>query len=292
MKPAAFEYHQPRSLAEALQLLAELGDEAKLLAGGQSLVPLMNFRLARPAHLVDINKIDELRYVRAENGELRIGAMTRQRQLERSDLVAGQWPLLAEAIRYIGHVQIRNRGTIGGSLAHADPAAELPAVISALDAVLVVRGPGGERVLSPADFFVSAYTTALEPEELLTEIRIPAPAARAGTAWEEVSNRHGDFALVGVAASLTLGAGGTIESARVAFTGAGDTPIRSRRGEAVLVGQRPTEELFREAGAAAVADLDPVTDVHVTADYRRKVAPVMARRALVRAAARSQGAAA
>jgi aerobic carbon-monoxide dehydrogenase medium subunit len=289
MKPAAFEYHRPTAIAEALQLLADLGDEAKPLAGGQSLVPLMNFRLARPAHLVDLNRVDDLRALRTENGELRIGAMTRQRQLERSAHAAGDWSLLGEAIRYIGHVQIRNRGTIGGSLAHADPAAELPAVMTALDAQIVVRSARGERTVPAGAFFASAYTTVLEPDELLVEIRVPAPARRTGAAFQEVSSRHGDFALVGVAATVSLDDAGAIDSARLVFTGAGDAPIRSQGAEQSLVGQRPGEPAFREAGRLATADLDPVSDIHATADYRTKVAAVLARRALTLAAERAAG---
>lgn len=287
MKPAAFAYYRPTSVAEALSLLAHLGDEAKPLAGGQSLVPLMNFRLARPAHLVDLNRIEELRSIRTENGELRIGAMTRQRQLERSAYAVGDWSLLGEAIRYIGHVQIRNRGTVGGSLAHADPAAELPAVMTALDAQLVVRGASGQRTISAGDFFDGAYTTVLEPTELLVEIRVPAPAQRTGAAFQEVSSRHGDFALVGVAATVTLDDAGAIGGARLVFTGAGEAPIRSRQAEESLVGQRPDEQAFRDAGRIATADLDPVSDIHATADYRRKVAAVLARRALTQAAERA-----
>ncbi len=288
MKPAAFEDHKPAQTDDALRLLTELGDDAKLLAGGQSLVPLMNFRLARPAFLVDLNGLAELRYMRTEGGQLRIGAMTRQRQVERSADTANGWPLLTEAIRYIGHVQIRNRGTIGGSLAHADPSAELPAVMAALDAELVIRSASGERTVGANDFFVSAYTTELAADELLAEIRVPATAPRSGSAFQEVSMRHGDFALVGVAAVVTLDDGGLIREARLAFTGAGEAPIRPRKAEGSLTGQRPEERIFQEASLLASEDLDPSTDIHATAEYRRKVAAVIARRALVQAAARAQ----
>jgi CO/xanthine dehydrogenase FAD-binding subunit len=291
MKPAAFEYHRPTEMPEALRLLTELGDEAKLLAGGQSLVPLMNFRLARPAHLIDLNRVAGLGYVRVEQGSLRIGAMTRQRQVERADLAAG-WPLLTEAIRLIGHTQIRNRGTIGGSLAHADPAAELPAVMTALDASFLLRSSHGERFLRGSDFFLSAYTTALEPDELLVEVQLPPVPARTGMAFQEISNRHGDFALVGVGAKLTLDDASSIAGAALAFTGAGESPIRSAKAESALIGQRPTAELFREAAALAATELDPVTDVHATAEYRTKVGAVIARRALEQAAQRAQGEAA
>jgi carbon-monoxide dehydrogenase medium subunit len=287
MKPAAFEYHDPRTTDEALALLAEYGDEAKALAGGQSLVPLMNFRLARPARLVDLNLIAELSYLRVEQGALCIGAMARQRELERAPLVAEGWPLLAEATRYIGHAQIRNRGTVGGSLAHADPAAELPAVMAALDAELVIQGRDSARTVRSEEFFLSYLTTALTPDELLVETRVPALPPRTGWAFVEVSRRHGDFALVGVAALLTVDAGGTIGAARLAFTGAAPTPLRAARAEALLVGERPAEPLFREAGLVASADLEPEDDLHASADYRREVGGVLARRALVQAAARA-----
>jgi CO/xanthine dehydrogenase FAD-binding subunit len=287
MKPAAFEYHDPHTTDEALALLAEYGDEAKALAGGQSLVPLMNFRLARPARLVDLNLIAELSYLRVELGALCVGAMTRQRELERAPLVAEGWPLLAEATRHIGHAQIRNRGTVGGSLAHADPAAELPAVMAALDAELVIRGRDGARTVQPQEFFLGYLTTALAPDELLVEMRVPALPPRTGWTFLEVSRRHGDFALVGVAAVLTLDADGTIHAARLAFTGAAPTPLRAARAEALLVGERPAEPLFREAGLVASADLEPEDDLHASADYRREVGGVLARRALVQAAARA-----
>jgi CO/xanthine dehydrogenase FAD-binding subunit len=287
MKPAAFEYHDPTSTAEALALLAEYGDEARALAGGQSLVPLMNFRLARPAQLVDLNRIPELGYLRVEQGALRIGAMTRQRELERSTLAAEGWPLLREAATYIGHAQIRNRGTVGGSLAHADPAAELPTVMAALDAELVVRARDRERTLRPEEFFLGYLTTALAADELLVEIRVPPLPPRTGWAFEEVSRRHGDFALVGVAAVLVLDAEGAIREARLAFTAAAPTPLRATAAETLLVGERPADALFREAGRLASEGLEPESDVHASADYRREVGGALARRALVRAAARA-----
>ncbi|HEY7060294.1 MAG TPA: xanthine dehydrogenase family protein subunit M [Chloroflexota bacterium] len=287
MKPTAFEYDDPRTADEALALLAQYGDDAKALAGGQSLVPLMNFRLARPGRLVDLNLIAALSHLRVEAGALRIGAMTRQREIERSPLVAAGWPLLAEATALIGHAQIRNRGTVGGSLAHADPAAELPAVMAALDAEFVVRGAGGERTVPATEFFLGYLTTALAPDELLVEIRVPALPPRTGGAFVEVSRRHGDFALVGVAALVTLDADGVISAARLAFTGAAPTPLRAARAEARLVGERPAEPLFREAGLLASADLEPEDDLHASAAYRREVGGVLARRALVQAAARA-----
>jgi CO/xanthine dehydrogenase FAD-binding subunit len=287
MKPAAFQYHDPATTVEALALLAQFGDEAKALAGGQSLVPLMNFRLARPARLVDLNLIDELSYLRVEQDTLCIGAMTRQRALERSPLVAAGWPLLQEATAYIGHAPIRNRGTVGGSLAHADPAAELPAVMATLDAALVIRGPDGERTLRSEEFYLSYLTTALAPDELLVEIRVPVLPPRTGWAFAEVSRRHGDFALVGVAALVTLSEDETIHGARLAFTGVAPTPLRAKQAEGLLVGQRPADPLFREASLLASAGLEPESDLHASADYRREIGAVLARRALVQAAARA-----
>ena len=195
MKPAIFEYFSPKTAEEATDLLAEHGDDAKVLAGGQSLVPLMNMRLARPAIVVDINRIETLAYIREENGLLRLGALTRQRAAEGSSLVAARCPLLRDALRLVGHVQIRNRGTIGGSIAHADPAAELTAVLTALDGEVTARGPRGDRVIAAADLFVTYLTTSLEPRELLVEVCIPALPPGAGWSWMEIARRHGDFAL-------------------------------------------------------------------------------------------------
>jgi CO/xanthine dehydrogenase FAD-binding subunit len=249
---------------------------------------MMNFRLARPSDLVDLNRVAELSYLREEGGQLCIGAMTRQRDVERSPAVARGWPLLSGAIRYIGHVQIRNRGTVGGSLAHADPAAELPAVVAALDGELVIRGQGGARTVPASEFFLSYYTTALDPAELLIEVRVPPVPPRTGWAFQEVSRRHGDFALVGVAALLTVDEGGVIRRARLAFTGAAPTPLRPHAAETMLVGERPGEELFRAAAERASEDLDPHDDIHATADYRRQVGGVLARRALLEVADRAR----
>lgn len=282
MKPVDFEYYDPVSLEEALDLLFKLGDGSRALAGGQSLVPLMNFRLARPSHLVDLNRIGELRYLKVENGELRIGAMTRQREVELSAVIAQNWPLLRDATSYIGHVQIRNRGTVGGSLAHAYPSAELPVAMVALDASFVLRGKKVQRSARAADFFVTYMTTLLEPGELLVEIRVPALPPKTGWSFQEVSRRHGDFALAGVAALVTLDGGGSIGQARLAFTG--PIPLRVEKAEQLLLGQKPTEGLFREAARAATQDLAQDSDIHASADYRRRVSEVLARRALEEAA--------
>jgi len=245
----------------------------------------MNFRLARPAHLVDLNRVSELAYLDADDGVLRIGAMTRQREIERSALVAERWPLLSAAVKKIGHVHIRNRGTVGGSLAHADPAAELPAAMLALNAEIVARGPRGERTVAMAEFFASHYATTLEPDELLTEIRVPATPLNVGWAFDELTLRHGDFAIVGVAALVTMDDGGVIREARLSYAGAGPTPLRAPTAEQLLLGQRPADALFREAGARASQELEPDADIHASAEYRREIAAVLTRRALATATA-------
>jgi carbon-monoxide dehydrogenase medium subunit len=289
VKPPPFEYHAPETVSDALGLLAQYGSDAKVLAGGQSLLPLLSLRLARPAHIVDINALkDEIGQIATNNGGLKIGAMVRQRAAERSELIRERCPLLAEALPLIGHPQIRNRGTIGGSLAHADPASELPAVIAALDADLIVRGQKGERTLKPEQFFVSFLTTAVEPDEMLTEIRLPAWPTGAGWAMLEVSRRHGDFALVGIAAMLRLNNAGTIAEARLAFTGAGAGPIRAHAAEQSLVSQPLAPDTFNAAAERAAEALDPVSDVHASAAYRRHVAKVLTRRALALAATRAR----
>jgi carbon-monoxide dehydrogenase medium subunit len=291
VKPPPFEYHAPESVPEALELLGQFGQDAKVLAGGQSLMPLLNLRLARPAHLVDINGLGELAAIGTWDGGLALGAMVRQRAAERSSLVRERNPLLAEALPFIGHPQIRNRGTIGGSLAHADPASELPAVAAALDAELVVRSAArGERVVKPEQFFVTFLTTTIEPDELLVEIRLPAWPKGAGWSMQEVSRRHGDFAMVGVACVVRL-ENDSIAEARLAFTGAGAAPIRARAAERHLKGQPAVAATFAAAAELAVKDLDPQPDVHAPAAYRLHVARVLTRRALKEATERAGGAA-
>ena len=292
MKPPRFEYFAPASVDEALALLAEHGEGAKVLAGGQSLVPLLNFRLVRPSHLIDLNEIPGLGYIREENGWLVMGGMTRQRALEQSTLVRERCPLLADAMPQIGHAQIRNRGTIGGSLAHADPAAELPAVVAALGGEMVVRRVGGrQRVVGSDTFFVSYLTTSMEPAELLVEVRLPVAPPRTGTAFMEVSRRHGDFAMVGVAATLTLDEAGICTRSALALTGVGPTPVVARDAARTLVGVKPTPDAFEEVGRQVSAMLQPDSDLHASSEYRKHVGGVLARRALARATARATGAA-
>jgi carbon-monoxide dehydrogenase medium subunit len=272
-------------------LLADFGYEAKVLAGGQSLIPTMNFRLAQPAVLIDLNNIAELVYIRSEaDGGLRIGAMTRQAQVEHSQVVARSAPLLHEAMPLIAHPQIRNRGTIGGSLAHADPASELPAVLLTLGGRVQARSRRGSRTIAAEDLFLGIFTTSLEPDEILTEVYIPPAPPRSGFAVTEVARRHGDYALVGVAAWVVLGEDGACRQARLSFFGVGDGPIFARQACALLQGQRPEPGLIAEAAqVAASADVDPQSDIHASAAYRRHLVAVLGRRALTTAFARAAG---
>jgi CO/xanthine dehydrogenase FAD-binding subunit len=288
MKPAPFEYCRPRTREEALALLERYGGDARPLAGGQSLIPAMNFRLARPRVLVDLNAIDDLACLEPlDGGGLRLGAMTRQRAVERSDLAAREAPLLHEAMPFIAHAAIRSRGTVGGSLAHADPAAELPAVMLALDARFVVESRGGSRRIAAADFFTGLFTTALDPGSLLAAIEIswaPRPAERRGWAFLEVSRRRGDFALLGVAVSVTVGADLRCAGARITLLSAGDRPMLAVQASRAIVGEAPSADAIRAAGdAAAHQDIDPTSDIHASSRFRRQLAAVLTRRALERA---------
>ena len=286
MKLPEVKYEAPATIAEAVGLLAEHQDEASVLAGGQSLIPLLALRLARPAVLVDINGVDELSGVSVTDGWVTVGAMTREYMAEESETVAQAVPLLAAALPLIGHEAIRSRGTIGGSLAHADPAAELPAVARALDAEIVVRSQSGERVIPAAEWFEGYLATARRPDEILVEVRFSAAEPGSGAAFQEVSRRHGDFAMVGVAAALTL-ADGAISEARLAFSGVADVPVRAAEAESLLVGEEPSTELFEEAARVATAAIDPPADLHGSSEYRKKVAATLVRRALRAAAARA-----
>lgn len=283
MKPAPFEYVAPESLEETRSLLAEHGEVGKILAGGQSLGPLLNMRLASPEVLIDINRLDELSYIRQRDGYLEIGALARQRTVERSPAIPRTWPLISDAMPYVGHLTLRNRGTVCGSLAHADPAAELPAVATALDAQLRVLGPEGERMISAEDFFVSFMTTNLEPEELLAEVRFPPPQPRTGHAWFEIARRHGDYALVGVAAVLTLREDGACDSARLVYTGVAPVPFDARESAELLVGEQPSEDSFAEVAEHATKASEPGSDVHASGGYRRHLVSVLTRWALGKA---------
>ena len=285
MKPAPFEYHAPRHLKQAAELLATLPN-AKILAGGQSLVPMMNFRYLMVDHLVDLGRVDDLRGIAVGDGVLRIGAMMRQRELETAPEIARHCPLLAEALHHVGHRQTRNRGTIGGSLAHADPAAELPAVCAACDAVIHVASVRGLRQVPFQDFSAGYMATALEPDEMIAAIELPLWRVGHGYGFHEFARRRGDFALAGAAALLDVGSGGVVRRAALALFGAAATPLRVDAAEARITGQALDANLIRSAAAAAWL-IEPLSDIHASGEYRRHLAQVMAARALTDAARRA-----
>ncbi len=289
MKPAPFDYVAPDSLAGALALLGEHGDDAKLLAGGQSLVPLLNFRLAKPSLLIDLNRLSDLDFVRrSDNGGLRIGALTRQRRLERDPLVRECAPLLHETVPFIAHPQIRNRGTVGGSLVHADPAAELPVAAVALEARFRLQQTDGERWVTAEDFFVGLLTTDLAAEEMLVEVEIPPSAVRTGWCFMEIARRLGDYAQAGVAAAITLEEDGSCSRARLVYLSAGDVPVLASAAARILETEGLGEESIR-AAADTVADteVEPTDDIHATAAFKRHLFNVLTRRAVATAAERA-----
>ena len=288
MKPAPFGYHRPATIAEAVALLDALQDDVKVLAGGQSLVPLMNFRLSVPAELVDINGIAELTGHDVTGDVLRLGALTRHHELERSATVRGAAPLLTLAAPYIGHPQIRSMGTLGGSLSHADPAAELPGIMLALDARMVAASARGERIVPAAEFFVSHFTTALEPDELLTAVEVPVAAERTGHAFLEVAARYGDFALVGAGAAVTVDEDGAITEARIGCTSVAPTPVRAAAAEELLRGATPDADVLAEVERVVAGALEPTPELKASAAYKRRTAGVLVARA-VRQAWREAG---
>lgn len=289
MKPPRFRYCSPRILDEALVLLDQFGEEIKILAGGQSFVPLLNMRLAAPAYILDINHISELHYFETEPDYLAIGAIARQRQIERSVLVQEKHPLLVEVIKHIGHMQIRNRGTVVGSIAHADPAAELPALLTCLDGEVLAQSMHGERVIKAEDFFTGYLSTALEAGEMLTEVRFPWLERQAGWSFIEFSRRSGDFALVGAIAVLTPAPDDTCKSANIAYLGVAGSPIRARAVEQVLIGTKlDAHTLDAAAGAARDVVGEDIHDVHATVEYRRELASELTRRVLNEAWARRE----
>ena len=288
MKPAPFEYFDPRTADEAVALLTTHADDAKILAGGQSLVPMLALRLARPTVVVDVNRVSGLDGIAQQGPALAVGALVRQRALER--WAAERVPLLATALGHVGHAPIRARGTVGGSIAHADPASELPALLLCLDGVVVARSARGTRTIAARDFFQGPLMTALAADELVTETRWTVPPAPAGWGFREMARRHGDFALVGVAVALTLGRG-VIAEARVALFGASATPVRADAVERALRGQPPTEAVIGDAARLATAGVDAVSDLHAPASYRASVARTLTARALADAVARAKDAA-
>lgn len=288
MKPVDFELHRPETLAEALALLAEHAEDGKVLAGGQSLVPLLNFRLARPEHVIDLGRIGALAALRRTGHELLIGAMVTYHQAERSPAVAEAAPLVAAAIPNIAHQAIRNRGTVGGSIAHGDPAAELPAVALALDAEIVAVGLGGTRRIPAREFFLANLVTALQPDEILTGISVRPAEPGTGAAFEEVGRRQGDFALVGAGAQIRLRPDGVVDEARIALTGVSPTPHRAVEAEELLVGSRLEARRLAQAAEATRAALRPSGDLHATADYRRHVAGTLVGRVVEVAVSRAE----
>jgi aerobic carbon-monoxide dehydrogenase medium subunit len=285
VKPTAFEYHPATTSEEAVALLAEYGGDAKVIAGGQSLVPLLALRLARVDHLVDVNGVSSLAGIRSADG-LRIGAVTRHRAAEKSPLVLEQAPLLSAALQQVGHAAIRNRGTIGGSLAHADPAAELPAVLVALDGKVTATGSRGTRTIDASDLFTGFLTTSLEPDELLTEIALPPWNPKAGWSVQEFARRSGDFAIAGVLSVVSVNGNGRVDDARISLIGVASTPVRASAAEQALIGEAPSDDLWSSAAEKAADGLDPPSDLHGSAAYRRHLTRTLVRRSLHEAASR------
>lgn len=282
MKPPQFEYRDPQSLDEALALLGEAGEDGKVLAGGQSLVPLLNFRLAHPGMLIDINRLPGLNRIEPDRERVAIGALVRHRELEQPALPEPLGTLFAETARYVGHLPIRVRGTFGGSLAHADPAAEWCVLARLLDADVVARSADRERVIPAAELFETVFTTSLSPEELITEVRFPLLGPSVRTGFLEFSRRAGDFAIVATATTLRM-EDGRIREARIALGGVSDVPLRAEQAEQVLVGEEPDQTVFQAAAEAAGEEVDPIGDIHGSADYRRDLVRVLVRRVLERA---------
>jgi carbon-monoxide dehydrogenase medium subunit len=287
MIPAAFDYHAPGSIAEATALLARLGEDAKVLSGGQSLIPLMKLRLASPRHLVDINGIAGLAEIREADGVLRIGALTRESELEESDLVRRRYPLLHDTSKVIADPLVRNLATIGGNLAHGDPANDHPATMLALGAEVVVAGPRGERRIPSASFFTGPFTTALGPDEILVEVRVPVPPARSGGAYVKLERKVGDFATAAVAVQLTLGADGACASAGIGLTNVGSTPIKAAAAEAALKGKRPDEAVVKRAAQLAADASQPSADLRGPAEYKKDMVRVLTARAIKKALERA-----
>jgi aerobic carbon-monoxide dehydrogenase medium subunit len=289
MIPAAFTYHAPRTVDEATALLGKLGDEGKILSGGQSLIPMMKLRLASPAHIVDINGIPGLSTLEEADGHLRIGALVRESDLENSALIRSKYPLLHDATCFIADPLVRNLATVAGNLAHGDPANDHPAAMLALGATIVTRGQRGSREIPIGEFFTGLYATALEPDELLTAIKVPAPSARSGGAYGKFERKVGDFATVGVAVQLTLGASGACERVGIALTNVGPVPIHAVGAEAVLRGQPITEATIKEAARVASTEAEPSADWRGTVAYKRDLVRVLTTRAIVKARQRATG---
>jgi carbon-monoxide dehydrogenase medium subunit len=288
MIPGTFEYHAPRSVPEATALLVKLGSDAKVLSGGQSLIPLMKLRLASPSHLVDINGISGLAYVREEGGVLRIGGLTREADLEDSDLVRTRYPLLFDTCKVIADPIVRNLATIGGNLAHGDPANDHPATMLALGAEVVAVGSGGERKIPIGSFFTGPFSTTLKADEIVVEIRVPTPRPGSGGAYVKMERKVGDFATAAVAVQLTLGAGGTCDEVGIGLTNVGSVPIKATKAEAALRGKRPDEAAIKQAGQLAAEASDPAADLRGSVEYKRDLVRVLTGRAIRRALERAR----
>lgn len=285
--PAAFEYHPATSVDEAISLLQQYGDDAKLLAGGHSLIPTMKLRLAQPAHLIDLGKVSGLSYIREEDGAVAVGAMTPYRQIETSDVLAHNFAILPEGTSVIGDPAVRNRGTIGGSVAHSDPSADMPGIVLALKADIVTQGPNGSRTIKADDFFVGTFETALQPDEVLTELRFAKPAAHTGSTYMKLANKASHYAVAGCAAVITLDSSGVCTAASVVITGAASKATRASGVEAALVGKQLDEATIADAASHAAEGLDLIEDIHGSKGYRGQMAQVMARRSVASAASRA-----
>lgn len=289
MLPGEFEYHRASSVDEAIKLIGQYGDDGKFIAGGHSLLPLMKLRLAEPAHLIDIGRIPDLAYVRRSNGTVSVGALTTHYQLESNEELAKSVQVVPEAAAHIGDVQVRNRGTVGGSVAHADPASDLPSVLVALDAEFVAKGPSGQRTIKAADFFQDLMTTALSEDELLTEIRFQVPQGKVGSAYEKLANKASHYSVVGAAAIIIIGGDGTVQDCRVAFSGVTSRPVRATAVENALKGKQPTAENIAEAASHAAEGIDfALSDIHASEEYRLAMTKIYAKRALAKAAERAR----
>jgi CO/xanthine dehydrogenase FAD-binding subunit len=288
MKPPKFSYLRPNNLSEAIEMLDEYGDEAKIMSGGQSLIPLLNMRLSTPGYIIDIGRVEEMKGIREEEDSIVIGGMTRHIDVEKSDLIREKCPLLSEGIRWVGHHQIRTRGTIGGSIAHADPSAELPCILTALRGEIILVSKEEELTLSPEEFFLSYLLTSLEPNQLVKEIRFPKIKKGSGYAFEEVARRHGDFALVEVAVVIELDENGTIAEAKIALGGANSVPFIAESTEEFLIGKLPDESTIKEASTLSLDELDPEGDIHGSKEYRRYLSGVLLERALSKAVDRAR----
>ncbi len=289
MIPASFEYFSPKTLSEAIALLQKHGSDAKILAGGQSLIPLMKLRLASPSRLIDLNRISELSYIRESDGFLTIGALTRESDLDSSELIRKKYPILADTAAVIGDPLVRNMATVGGNLAHADPANDHPATMLALGAEIVAAGPKGTRRIPLTEFFAGLFTTALRPDEILTEIRIPIPAPRSGGAYLKVERKVGDFAAAAVAVQITLSSGNTCQRVGIGLTNVGETPIKATRAEQILQGKAIDDKNIQEAARVAAEEAKPTEDLRGSVDYKRSLIRVLTARALRKAMARAKG---